>query len=187
MEPSDNGNPFQPSRTKRKPLRVLAWLAGVVIGLIVAAELFSVLAMGVHVNGQEAPPYMRDVANQLKVKPEWKLVNDYETLHTGTYCLVPACPILEQTWDLGMESISCPELHQLLANSGYKVITRRSNFTPEANDQAEKCTQIAMNAVSSEAEAAGGLIRLEVIVYPPNDKPTSNKREHYELHLRVIK
>jgi hypothetical protein len=52
-----------------------------------------------------------------------------------------------------MDAISCPELHQLLTDSGYKVITSRSSFTSEANEQAENCTQKAMNAFSSDAEA----------------------------------
>ncbi len=156
------------------------------MGLVAAAEMFSVFTMGVHLSGKEAPPYMRDVAEQLKTVPGWRLVSDSETLDTGSYCLVPACPELNQKWDLGMDSISCPELHQLLTDSGYKVITRRSTFTAEANEQAETCTQRVMNAVSSDAEAAGGLIRIEVAVFPPSDHPAS-KREHYELSLRVIK
>ena len=174
-----------PRKKKKNPRNVLPWWAGILVGLVAAAELFSVFAMGVHLNGQEAPPYMRAVAEQLKTEPDWKLVSDSETLHTGSYCLVPACPELNQKWDLGMDSISCPELHQLLTDSGYKVITRRSSFTAEANEQAENCTK-AMNAVSSDAEAAGGLIEIEVSVFPPSDHPAS-KREHYELTLRVTK
>lgn len=173
-------------RRKKSPRNVLLWWVGILVGLVAAAELISIFTMGVHLNGKEAPPYMREVAGQLKTEPGWKLVSDSETLHPGTYCLVPACPELNQTWDLGMDSMSCPELHQLLKDSGYKVITRRSSFTPEANEQAENCTQKAMNAVSSDAEAAAGLVRIEVFVFPPSDHPTS-KREHYELTLRVIK
>ena len=177
----------QPLARKKKNRRnVLLWWAGILVGLAAASELISVFTMGVHLNGKEAPPYMRDVAEQLETEPEWKLVSDSETLHTGSYCLVPACPELNQKWDLGADSISCPELHQLLTDSGYNVITRRSSFTPEANEQAENCTQKAMNAVSSDAEAAGGLVRTEVVIFPPSDHPTS-KRDHYELTLRVIK
>jgi hypothetical protein len=183
-----NNNPYrQPlPRKKKEPLNVLLWWAGTLGVLVAAAELFSVFTMGIHLNGKEAAPYMRDVAEQLKTEPDWRLVSDSETLHTGSYCLVPACPELNQKWDLGMDSISCPELHQLLTDSGYEVITRRSSFTPEANEQAENCAQKAMNAVSSDAEAAGGLVRIEVVVFPPSDHPTS-KRKHYELTLRVIK
>lgn len=174
-------------RKKTNPRNVLLWWAGILVGLVAAAELISVFTMGVHLNGKEAPPYMRDVAEQLKTEPEWKLVSDSETLYTGSYCLVPACPELNQMWDLGMDSISCPELHQLLTDSGYKVITRRSSFTPEANEQAENCTQKTMPpAVSSDAEAAGGLLKVEVSVFPPNYDPAS-KSDHFELTLRVTK
>jgi hypothetical protein len=183
---SDNQYRQPLPRKKKNPRNVVFWWAGILVGVVSAAELISVFTMGVHLNGKEAPPYMRDVAEQLKTEPEWKLVSDSETLHTGSYCLVGACPELNQKWDLGMASISCPELHQLLTDSGYEVITRRSSFTPEANDQAEDCSRSAMNAVSSDAEAAGGLVRIEVVVFPPSDHPTS-KREHYELTLRVIK
>jgi hypothetical protein len=183
---SDNRYRQPLPRKKKNPRNVVFWWAGILVGVVSAAELISVFTMGVHLNGTEAPPYMRDVAEQLRTEPEWKLVSDSETLHTGSYCLVGACPELNQKWDLGMASISCPELHQLLTDSGYEVITRRSSFTPEANDQAEDCSRSAMNAVSSDAEAAGGLVRIEVVVFPPSDHPTS-KREHYELTLRVIK
>lgn len=94
-------------------------------------------------------------------------------------------PVLEQKWDLGMEPVSCDGLHQLLKDSGYKVIIRRSNYTPEANEQAENCARV-MNAVSSDAESAMGLVRIEAIVYPPSTRQGS-EREHYELLLRVIK
>lgn len=183
---TQNPERTKPAPKKRNGRRVLMWWAGTLAALVLIAELFSVFAMGVHLNGQEAPPYMRDAANQLKVKPEWKLVSDYETLQYDRHaCLVPACPILEQKWDLGMESVSCNGLHQLLKDSGYKVIIRRSNYTPEANEQAENCTRV-MNAVSSDAEGAWGLVRIEAIVYPPSTRQGS-EREHYELLLRVIK
>ncbi|WP_411373463.1 hypothetical protein ACLH0K_09930 [Arthrobacter sp. MPF02] len=176
----------QTAPKKRKGRRVLMWWAGSFAALVLSAELFSVFAMGVHLSGQEAPPYMRSVAHQFKAKPEWKLVSDHETLQYDRHaCLVPACPVLEQKWDLGMEPVSCDGLHQLLTDSGYRVIVRRSNYTPEANEQAENCTRV-MNAVSSDAEAAWGLVRIEAIVYPPSVRKGS-EREHYELLLRVIK
>ncbi len=99
--------------------------------------------------------------------------------------MVPACPVPEQKWDLGLEPVSCHGLHQLLKDSGYRVMIRRSNYTPEANEQAENCTRV-MNAVSSDAEAAWRLVRIEAIVYPPSIRKGS-KREHYELLLRVVK
>jgi hypothetical protein len=70
----------QPLPSKKKnPRNVLLWWAGILVGLVAAAELMSVFTMGVHLNGKEAPPYMRDVAEQLKTEPEWKLVSDSET------------------------------------------------------------------------------------------------------------
>ena len=176
----------QPTRKKRNGRRVLAWWAGILAALVLGAELFSVFAMGVHLNGREAPPYMRDVANQFKAKPEWKLASDYETLQYDRHsCLAPACPVLEQTWDLGMEPVSCSGLHQLLKDSGYKVIVRRPNFTPEANQEAENCARL-MDSVSSDAEAGWGLVSIEAVVYPPSTRK-GFEREHYELLLRVIK
>lgn len=61
---SHNPEQAQPAPKKRKGRRVLLWGAGSVAALLLIAELFSVFAMGVHLIGEEAPPYMRDVANQ---------------------------------------------------------------------------------------------------------------------------
>ena len=64
----------QPLARKKKNRRnVLLWRAGILVGLAAASELISVFTMGVHLNGKEAPPYMRDVAEQLETEPEWKL------------------------------------------------------------------------------------------------------------------
>lgn len=171
-------------RAKGKPMRALLWSAGVLLALAAAAELASTLTMGIHVNGKESAPYLREAAQQLHSQPGWRLASDYETLHPD-YCLVFACPYMEQVWDLGMEAVTCPELHQLLKDSGFEVVARRSNFTPEANKQAEDCSRV-MNAVSSDATGGGGRVDITATVYPPS-KRTGSEREHYELVLRLNK
>ena len=171
-------------RAKGKLMRVLLWSAGVLLALTAGAELAWTLTMGIHLNGKESAPYLREAAQQLVRKPGWKLVSNYETLHPDS-CLVFACPYMEQVWDLGMEPLTCPELHQLLRDSGFEVVIRRSTFTPEANEQAENCSRV-MNAVSSDAKAGGGRLDIRATVYPPSNRMGS-EREHYELVLRLSK
>jgi hypothetical protein len=179
-------NPYrQPSPRKMGKLRkaLILW-AGLTVALVAVAELAASLTMGIHLNGKESAPYLREAAQKLKTKPEWKLISDDETLHPYS-CLVFACPTMRQVWDLGMESVNCPQLHQLLRDSGYEVVTRRPTFTPEANEQAENCTQV-LDAVSSDAKAGGGRLDLNATVYPPSIR-VGSEREHYELVLRLNK
>ena len=172
MEPKERSN----------GLRVTLWVAGALIiyagaALLVLNLLFT-STMGVHLNGTESSPHMRDAAEQLKAHPEWELLSDEEDLEGG-FCLVLYCPHLEQAWDMGADAMTCQSLQRLLTDSGYAVITHRDNYTAEANIELKNCTRGGY--LAAEATAADGALNVDARIEREN--PEAPDRNTFVLRI----
>lgn len=165
-------------------LRIVLWVGGSLVVLVAGAllllDLLFTNTMGVHLDGTEASPRMRDAAEQLKAQPGWDLLRDEEVLRGG-FCLVLYCPHLEQAWDMGAGATTCQSLRDLLTDSGYAVITHRDTYTPDGNLELENCTRGGY--LAAEATAANGSLAIDARI----------EREHpaapgsYTFILRITK
>ena len=150
--------------TERKNgLRITLWVSGALLFYAATAllllEILFTNTMGVHLDGTESAPHMREAAEQLRTQPEWELLSDEEDLK-GDFCLVVYCPHLERAWDMRGDALSCESLQQLLTDSGYAVITHRDNFTSDANSELKNCTRGGY--LAAEATAANGALSVDV-------------------------
>lgn len=172
------------SKEHNNRLHIILWVGGslvvLVSGALLLLDLLFINNMGVHLDGTEGSPRMRDAAEQLKTQPGWDLLHDEEALKGG-FCLALYCPHLEQAWDMGTGAISCQSLHELLTDSGYDVITHRDDSAPDASTELEGCTSGAF--LTAEATAANGSLNIDARIERENEVAPGS----YTFVLRITK
>lgn len=150
---------------RRRGLRIVAWITGSLVLAVLLLDLLFVQLIGLHVNGAEGAPYMRDSAQELAIQPGWKLLVDNQDLNGD--CLFSWCPSLEQTYDIGSGPVSCVSLQRILTDSGFTVIVHRDIYTPQANDELRTCGGAGEYLVA-QGTAAGGALGVDAWIKGDN-------------------
>lgn len=147
------------------PHAILLLRMAVIVAVIVASVLgleSCSNSVGMHLDGSEAAPYLRDAPQRFHPNTEWKLTSENER-PIGGMCM-GYCRAIDQVWDMGAKKPTCQSLQQFLTDSGFVVETTVSGPMPGHEDDAKNCATGGM--LSAHGRSSDGYYGVSATINP---------------------
>lgn len=170
---------------KPKSKRLVAYYVVVIAAIIVLSlELAFTHLFGMHLNGEETGQKVSTVASQLKVNPDWKLVN--EEVHPIAFsCTDYQCPSVLRTWNIGHTPLDEQAMRTLIRDSGYTDPTNQQ--CADGGGTGFGAKPILHDCVSSTKESDGA-VHITLREFQAADGTTKGLAVgDYALTLLVVK